>query len=122
VSCAATQEFRKNLARVRQGGCCTIAVSGKQPIRAKGFHPDLGTPLPVRNHIMKPKNVSRLRVSAAGLLAAVGLSVLGSLAPAVASADPWVPGTGPLHPIRHYSADVLHPYWAFHHPIRATIP
>jgi hypothetical protein len=72
--------------------------------------------------IMKPKKVSRLRVTAAGLLAAVGLSVLGSLAPAVASADPWVPATGPLHPIRHYAANVLHPIWAITHPIRATIP
>jgi hypothetical protein len=71
---------------------------------------------------MKSNSVSRLRVGAAGLLAAVGLSVLGSLAPAVASADPWVPGTGPLHPVRHYAADVLHPYWAFHHPIRAMVP
>jgi hypothetical protein len=71
---------------------------------------------------MKPKKVSRLRVTAAGLLAAVGLSVLGSLAPAVASADPWVPGTGPLHPIRHYAADVLHPIWAITHPVRATVP
>lgn len=71
---------------------------------------------------MKTKKVSRVRVAAAGLLAGVGLSVLGSLAPAVASADPWVPWTGPLHPVRHYAADVLDPYWAFHHPIRAIIP
>jgi hypothetical protein len=71
---------------------------------------------------MKPKKVSRLRVTAAGLLAAVSLSVLGSLAPAAASADPWVPGTGPLHPIRHYAADVLHPIWAITQPVRATIP
>jgi hypothetical protein len=66
--------------------------------------------------------VSRLRVAAAGVLAAAGLSILGSLAPAVASADPWVPFSGPLHPIRHYAADVLHPVWSITHPIRATIP
>ena len=66
--------------------------------------------------------VSKLRVAAAGLLAAVGLSILGSLAPAVASADPWVPFSGPLHPIRHYAADVLHPGWALTHPVRATVP
>ena len=54
-------------------------------------------------------NVSRVRVGAATMLAAVGLSLV---APAAASADPWVPGTGPLHPIRHYAADVLHPFWA----------
>jgi len=71
---------------------------------------------------MKPKKVSRLRVAAAGLLAAVGLSVLGALAPATASADPWVPFSGPLHPIRHYAADALHPVWSITHPIRATIP
>jgi hypothetical protein len=66
--------------------------------------------------------VSKLRVAAAGVLAAVSLSILGSLAPAVASADPWVPFSGPLHPIRHYAADVLHPVWSITHPIRATIP
>jgi hypothetical protein len=52
---------------------------------------------------------SKLRVAAAGLWAAVGLSLLGSLATPVASADPWVPGSGPLHPIRHYAADITHP-------------
>jgi hypothetical protein len=71
---------------------------------------------------MKPKKAAKLRVAAAGLLAGVGLSVLGSLAPATASADPWVPFSGPLHPIRHYAADVLHPIWTITHPIRATIP
>jgi hypothetical protein len=71
---------------------------------------------------MKSNKVSKLRVAAAGLLAAVGLSLLGSLAPAVASADPWVPFSGPLHPMRHYAADVLHPVWAITHPIRATVP
>jgi hypothetical protein len=70
----------------------------------------------------KTTKVSRRRVAAAGLLAGIGLSVLGSLAPAVASADPWVPGTGPLHPVRHYAADVLHPYWAARHPLRALVP
>ena len=40
----------------------------------------------------------KLRVAAAGLFAAVGLSLLGSLAAPVASADPRVPGSGPLHP------------------------
>ena len=50
--------------------------------------------------------VSKVRVGAATMLAAVGLSLV---APAVASADPWVPGSGPLHPIRHYAADLTHP-------------
>lgn len=71
---------------------------------------------------MKPKKVSRLRVAAAGLLAAVGLSLLGSLAPATASAAPWVPFSGPLHPVRHYAADALRPVWTITHPIRAAIP
>jgi len=34
-------------------------------------------------------------MGAAVLLGAVGLSVIGSVAPAIASADPWQPGTGP---------------------------
>jgi hypothetical protein len=71
---------------------------------------------------MKPKKVAKLRVAAAGLLAAVGLSLLGSLAPATASAAPWVPYSGPLHPVRHYAADILRPVWAFHHPFRAALP
>ena len=64
----------------------------------------------------------KLRVAAAGLLAGVGLSLLGSLAPAVASADPFVPFSGPLHPIRHYAADALHPIYTITHPIRSIIP
>ena len=65
---------------------------------------------------------SKLRVAAAGLFAAVGLSLLGSLAAPVASADPWVPRSGPLHPIRHYAADITHPIWAVTHPLRAMVP
>jgi hypothetical protein len=42
--------------------------------------------------------------------------------PAVASADPWVPYSGPLHPVRHYAADVLHPLWTLTHPLRALTP
>ena len=64
----------------------------------------------------------KLRVAAAGLFAAVGLSLLGSLVAPVASADPWVPGSGPLHPIRHYAADITHPIWAVTHPLRAMVP
>jgi hypothetical protein len=71
---------------------------------------------------MKSNKVSKLRVAAAGLLAAVGLSLLASLAPATASAAPWVPYSGPLHPVRHYAADILRPNWAITHPIRAAIP
>ena len=65
---------------------------------------------------------SKLRVAAAGLFAAVGLSLLGSLAAPIASADPYVPFSGPLHPIRHYAADVLHPIYSITHPIRSIIP
>jgi hypothetical protein len=68
------------------------------------------------------KRVSKLRRAAAVLLGTIGLSLIGSLVPAVASADPWVPHSGPLHPIRHYAADVLHPIWAITHPVRALIP
>ena len=71
---------------------------------------------------MKSQKVSKLRVAAAGLLAAVGVSVLGSLVPATASAAPWVPYSGPLHPVRHYAADVLRPGWTMTHPLRAAIP
>ena len=67
-------------------------------------------------------NISKLRVAAAGLLAAVGLSLLGTVAAPIASADPWVPGSGPLHPIRHYAADITHPIWALRHPVRAAMP
>lgn len=69
----------------------------------------------------KPK-VSKLRIAAGVALGTLGLSIAGSLLPAVASADPWVPYSGPLHPFRHYAADVLHPVWALSHPLRATIP
>lgn len=65
---------------------------------------------------------SKVRVAAAGLLAGVGLSLLGTLAAPVASADPYVPFSGPLHPIRHYAADVLHPIYTVTHPIRSIIP
>jgi hypothetical protein len=71
---------------------------------------------------MRTMNVSKLRVAAAGVLTAVGFSLLGTLAAPVASADPWVPHSGPLHPIRHYAADVLHPIWSVTHPVRALIP
>ena len=71
---------------------------------------------------MKTNKVSKMRVGAASLLAAVGLSVLGSLAAPIASAAPWVPYSGPLHPVRHYAADVIRPGWAFTHPLRALIP
>jgi hypothetical protein len=67
-------------------------------------------------------NVSKLRVAAAGVLTAVGFSLLGTLAAPVASADPWVPYSGPLHPVRHYAADVLHPIWSVTHPLRALVP
>jgi len=68
------------------------------------------------------KKPSKIRVAATVGLGAVGLSLAGSLMPATASADPWVPNTGPLHPVRHYAADVLHPLWALTHPLRALLP
>jgi hypothetical protein len=68
------------------------------------------------------KKVSKLRMMAGVLLGALGLSLVASLMPATASADPYVPFSGPLHPVRHYAADVLHPVWALTHPVRAVIP
>jgi hypothetical protein len=94
-------------------------VSAKVTDPSYGFRSATWDIRPVRNQNM---NVSKLRVAAAGLLTAVGFSLLGTLAAPVASADPWVPGSGPLHPMRHYAADVLHPVWAIRHPIRAAMP
>jgi hypothetical protein len=68
------------------------------------------------------RQIAQLALPALGVLAAIGLSLLGSLAAPVASADPWVPGSGPLHPIRHYAADITHPIWAVTYPLRAMAP
>jgi hypothetical protein len=95
-------------------------VGKYQPTPAKDPHSDLGQ-LPGKETTMNAK-APKLRVAAAGLLTGVGLSLLGSLAPAVASANPYVPFSGPLHPIRHYAADVLHPIYSITHPIRSIIP
>ena len=70
----------------------------------------------------KAKKVSKLRMGAGVAVAAVGLSLAGSLAPTVASAAPLVPFSGPFHPVRHYAANALHPVWALRHPVRALIP
>ena len=70
----------------------------------------------------KVKKPSRPRIAAGLLLGAIGLSIVGSLLPAVASADPGIPNSGPLHPIRHYAANDLEPGWALRHPIRAMVP
>ncbi len=68
------------------------------------------------------KKVSKARMAAGVGLATIGLSLAGSMAPAVASAAPFVPFSGPLHPVRHYAADVIRPFWAIRHPVRALIP
>lgn len=68
------------------------------------------------------KTSPKLRVAAAGLLAGVAMSVLGAVSAPIASADQWVPGSGPLHPIRHYAADARHPGFDLRHPIRAAVP
>jgi hypothetical protein len=68
------------------------------------------------------KKVSKPRMLAGVVLGTVGLSLVASLMPAVASADPYDPYSGPLHPIRHYAGDILHPDWALTHPLRALIP
>jgi hypothetical protein len=67
--------------------------------------------------------VSKLRCAAAAGLAAVGLSFGAAIVvPAVASADPWQPYSGPRHPVRHYAGDLEHPIWAITHPVRAATP
>jgi hypothetical protein len=70
----------------------------------------------------KTKRISKLRVAAAGVLGAVGLSIVGSLVPAVASADPYQPNTGHRHPVAHYFGDVEYPGWTITHPIKALVP
>ena len=70
----------------------------------------------------KAPKVSKLRMAAAVVLGTAGLSLVGSLVPAVASADPYVPYSGPLHPLRHYAADILHPGYTITHPLRSIIP
>ena len=55
------------------------------------------------------QEVSKVRIAAGVVLGTVGLSIAGSLMPAVASADPYIPWSGPLHPFRHYAADVIAP-------------
>jgi hypothetical protein len=68
------------------------------------------------------KKASKVRMMASVMLGAVGLSLVASLMPATASADPYDPRSGPLHPVRHYAGDVLHPGWALTHPLRALVP
>jgi hypothetical protein len=68
------------------------------------------------------KKVSKIRMGAAVLLGAAGLSVVASLVPAVASADPFQPNTGPRHPVAHYFGDLEYPGWAITHPWRALLP
>jgi hypothetical protein len=64
-----------------------------------------------------------VRTRAAVLLGGLGVSFAAALAvPAVASADPWQPWSGPAHPVRHYVGDLEFPLWAITHPVRALIP
>jgi len=94
-----TQEFRKDLAKTRPAVRATIATANA-----------------------KETKVSKLRMAAGVAVGTIGLSLIGSLMPAVASADPWVPYSGPLHPVRHYEANVTHPLLTLTHPIRAAMP
>ena len=72
--------------------------------------------------VQEPKKASKVRMMAGVMLGAVGLSLVASLMPATASADPYDPRSGPLHPVRHYAGDVIHPGWALTHPLRALVP
>lgn len=71
---------------------------------------------------VETKKVSRLRIAAGVGLGAIGLSIAGSLMPAVASASPDVPHSGHLHPVRHYAANFLNPGWTLTHPFNAALP
>lgn len=71
---------------------------------------------------VKARKVSKLRVAAGVGLGAIGLSIAGSLMPAVASASPDVPHSGHLHPVRHYAANFLSPGWTLTHPFNAALP
>ncbi len=46
--------------------------------------------------------VSKLRMTAGGVLGTVGVSLVASLIAPGASADPYQPFSGPRHPVRHY--------------------
>jgi hypothetical protein len=70
----------------------------------------------------KTKKVSKLRIAAAGVLGAAGLSIVASLVPAVASADPYQPNTGHRHPVAHYFGNIEYPGWAITHPFNAALP
>jgi hypothetical protein len=107
----ATQEFRKDFANASQVARATLRLFSTA--EAGGGIATMTT---------NTKKVSKLRMAAGVAVGTVGLSLVGSLMPAVASADPWVPYSGPLHPVRHYAADVLHPLWTLTHPLRAAIP
>lgn len=71
---------------------------------------------------VETKKVSKLRIAAGVGLGAIGLSIAGSLMPAVASASPDVPHSGHLHPVRHYAANFLNPGWTLTHPFNAALP
>jgi hypothetical protein len=70
----------------------------------------------------KAKKVSKLRIAAGVVLGAVGLSLAASPMPAVASADPYQPFSGPRHPVRHYLGDVEHPSGPSHIPCTPLSP
>jgi hypothetical protein len=71
---------------------------------------------------VKSKKASTLRMAVGVAVGTIGLSLAGSLVPAVASADPYQPFSGPRHPVRHYLGDIEHPIWSVTHPVRALIP
>jgi hypothetical protein len=111
MTSSATQEFRKNFASARQVVGATLPLFGNRRVT--------GGSATMNANAKKP---SKLRMAAGVAVGTIGLSLVGSLMPAVASADPWVPYSGPLHPVRHYAADVLHPIWSVTHPLRALVP
>jgi hypothetical protein len=120
-----TQEFRKNLAKISQVVCDTLPMSAIATDPSREAHlPEWDTQGRRRNSAMNATTtkVSKPRMAAGVLLGTVGLSLMASLTPAVASADPYQPFSGPRHPVRHYLGDIEHPLWAITHPLRALIP
>jgi hypothetical protein len=99
-----------------------LPVISNRPLKKVRKERQIGITTMTTNIATKAKKVSKVRMAAGVGLATIGLSLAGSLMPAVASADPYVPHSGPLHPIRHYAANFLHPGWALTHPLRASLP
>jgi hypothetical protein len=70
----------------------------------------------------RTKKVSKLRIAATGVLGATVLSIVASLAPAVASADRYQPNTRWRHPAAQYFGNLEYPGWAINTPHQDRSP